>query len=177
MLPNEFIKKMIELCKPLSLSIPVSTTIAQAALESGWGDSGLTTAGNALFGIKAGNDWTGKKYNATTQEVIDGTTITTTATFRAYDSWGQSIIDHDDFLRKNPRYKKVLDAADGLTACDELQNAGYATDPNYARKLKSIIRAYDLTQYDDTQQIKEKQVEILANPGETVHIVIRITSN
>lgn len=66
-----------------------SLTIAQAILESGWGKSGLTVKGNALFGIKAGTSWTGAVYSGKTQECYDGVTFTTvTGLFRAYGSWG-----------------------------------------------------------------------------------------
>lgn len=54
-----------------------SLTIAQAILESGWGKSGLTVKGNALFGIKAGTSWTGAVYSGKTQECYDGVTFTT----------------------------------------------------------------------------------------------------
>lgn len=176
---SAFLERMSELCAPLSLSLFKSVTIAQAALESSWGGSGLTTNANALFGIKAGSGWTGKTYNATTHEVINNTTITTSANFRAYDSWGLSIIDHDSFLRNNSRYRKVLEATTPEEACRELQAAGYATDPFYATKLINIIETYNLKKYDTEEPTlaPEKTVEILANPGETLHIVVKVLSN
>lgn len=189
-----FIGRIVALCEPLSLSVPLSVTIAQAALESAWGESGLTKQGNALFGIKAGANWKGKRYTTKTSEVQNGNTIFTTADFRAYDSWGESIIDHDDFLRRNSRYAAVLAADNGYDAADALQAAGYATDPYYAHKLQSIISQYSLSQYDKIDTPKtppmptqtaettaktpaEKTVEILANPGDTLHIVVRVVSN
>ena len=76
-----------------------SMTIAQAILESGWGKSGLTVKGNALFGIKAGTSWTGAVYSGKTQECYDGVTFTTvTGLFRAYGSWAESVADHSDLL-------------------------------------------------------------------------------
>ena len=76
-----------------------SLTIAQAILESGWGKSGLTVKGNALFGIKAGTSWTGAVYSGKTQECYDGVTFTTvTGLFRAYGSWAESVADHSDLL-------------------------------------------------------------------------------
>ena len=83
-----------------------SLTIAQAILESGWGKSGLTVKGNALFGIKAGTSWTGAVYSGKTQECYDGVTFTTvTGLFRAYGSWAESVADHSDLLSCNTRYK------------------------------------------------------------------------
>lgn len=185
-----FIDKIAALCAPLSLSVPLSVTIAQAALESAWGESGLTKNGNALFGIKAGKSWTGKRYTTRTTEVQNGNTISTTAEFRAYDSWAESIIDHDDFLRRNARYAKVLECDNGYDAADALQAAGYATDPYYAHKLQSIISQYGLSKYDNQETLEtppmptqtaentsEKTVEIMAQAGETLHIIVRVLSN
>ncbi len=187
---QEFIDKIVKLCTPLSLSVPLSVTIAQAALESAWGESGLTKNGNALFGIKAGKTWTGKRYTTKTTEVQNGKTISTTADFRAYDSWAESIIDHDDFLRRNSRYAAVLECDNGYDAADALQAAGYATDPYYAHKLQSIISQYGLLKYDNMEVLEtppmptqpaentsEKTVEIVAHAGETLHIVVRVLSN
>lgn len=187
---QKFIEKIAALCAPLSLSVPLSVTIAQAALESAWGESGLTKNGNALFGIKAGKSWTGKRHTTRTTEVQNGNTISTTADFRAYDSWAESIIDHDDFLRRNSRYAKVLECDNGYDAADALQAAGYATDPYYAHKLQSIISQYGLSKYDNpetletppmpaqtTETTNEKTVEIVAWAGETLHIVVRVLSN
>lgn len=185
-----FINRIATLCEYISLSVPLSVTIAQAALESAWGESGLTKNANALFGIKAGKTWTGKRYTTRTTEVQNGNTISTTADFRAYDSWAESIIDHDDFLRRNSRYAAVLACDNGYDAADALQAAGYATDPYYAHKLQSIISQYGLSKYDNpevlenppmptqtTETTTEKTVEIVARAGETLHIVVRVLSN
>ncbi len=126
-----------------------SLTIAQAILESGWGKSGLTVKGNALFGIKAGTSWTGAVYSGKTQECYDGVTFTTvTGLFRAYGSWAESVADHSDLLSCNARYKAVIGERDYKAACRAIAAAGYATDPKYADKLVQIIEAYALTAYD-----------------------------
>ena len=128
-----------------------SLTIAQAILESGWGKSGLTVKGNALFGIKAGTSWTGAVYSGKTQECYDGVTFTTvTGLFRAYGSWAESVADHSDLLSRNARYKAVIGERDYKAACRAIAAAGYATDPKYADKLVQIIETYALTAYDGT---------------------------
>lgn len=121
-----------------------SITIAQAALESAWGKS---APGNNLFGIK------GSGTTLDTQEFIDGVWVTIKAGFRSYRDWAGSIIDHSDFLVSNPRYAKAGFFAacrdcDSKAAAVSLQQAGYATDPNYAAKLIGMIWQYDLNQYD-----------------------------
>ena len=71
----EFIEKVAALAvadwKKTGVILP-SVTIAQAILESGWGNSALTVKGNALFGIKAGNSWKGKRMSCRTWEIYDG---------------------------------------------------------------------------------------------------------
>lgn len=121
-----------------------SLTIAQAALESGWGNS---APGNMLFGIKAGSSWAGKTQLLWTHENINGVSVKVQDTFRAYDSWEESIIDHAKLLNA-PRYTAVQGNTDYVSACYEVKAAGYATDPLYAQKLIGMIEAYGLDKYD-----------------------------
>lgn len=130
--------------------IPASLIIAQSALESAWGTSGLTKKGNNLFGIK-GKGPAGSCTMPTT-EYVNGKPIKVNAAFRAYNNWGESIADHTKLIlggvswNKN-LYKKVI-GVDGKTAAREIQKAGYATDPKYADKLIAIMEEYNLYQYD-----------------------------
>lgn len=129
--------------------ILASLTLAQAILESGWGVSALSVIGNALFGIKAGASWTGKVYDADTNECYDGKTFEKVrAVFRAYESWADSIRDHSLLLTGNARYSAVVGERDYKAACHAIQAAGYATDPQYAEKLIQIIETNGLTAYD-----------------------------
>ena len=126
-----------------------SVTIAQAILESGWGQSELTIKANALFGIKAGLTWKGKRYSSKTQECYDKVNFTTiTAAFRGYNSWVESIADHTDFILKNSRFKSIIGCKDYKTVCSILQKGTYATAPNYAVSLISIIEQFKLYEYD-----------------------------
>lgn len=147
-----------------------SITIAQGALESAWGLSGLTVKANNLFGIKASNDWTGEVYNVTTWEyaapiydasgklVKEELWYEVVAPFRKYSSWLGSIRDHGDFFtstewRRN-NYRYVVGEKDYRLAAQALLNAGYATDPGYARKLIAIIENYGLDKYDKVPVLK-----------------------
>lgn len=135
-----------------------SLIIAQAILESGWGESALAVKANNLFGIKAGSSWTGKTYNVNTQEYYDGkTAVIVSAYFRVYDNWLDSISDHSNLLQ-NPRYKSVLSATNYKEACEEVYKAGYATDPYYTSKLISLVQNYGLDEYD-----KEAKKETITN--------------
>lgn len=125
-----------------------SVTIAQAILESGWGESGLTKASNNLFGIKAGSGWNGRTIEYPTKEYINGQYVSTTGVFRAYDSMADSVEDHGAFLAHLARYENVIGCMDYHDATQALQEAGYATAPNYAEILCQLIEQYNLTQYD-----------------------------
>lgn len=145
-----------------------SVTIAQAILESGWGQSALAARGNALFGIKAGKSWNGKVYSCKTQECYDGVSFTTeTACFRAYDSWAESIADHGAFLCGLTRYRCAVGETDYRLACAALKAAGYATDPSYDGKLTHLIEAYDLTRFDKQADSSAKK-EYTVQPGDTL---------
>jgi flagellum-specific peptidoglycan hydrolase FlgJ len=140
----------------LRTGVLASITIAQAALESGWG---AAAPGNNLFGIKG----TGQEF--TTQEYENGHFVTVTDGFRVYDSWEGSVIDHGDFLVQNGRYDQAgffdrCTEKDYIGAAQSLQNAGYATDPKYAAKLVGIIQNWGLAQYDVESDIEEVEIDM-----------------
>lgn len=149
-----------------------SVSAAQAILESGWGQSTLAQYPNHnLFGIKAGSDWKGKQVVIATQEYINGHYVTIDATFRKYDSWAESIKDHALFFsetdwRRN-HYQNVIGEEDYKKACFALQAAGYATDPNYASKLITLIESHHLVEWDKEVLTKEKGETTMAK-----HLVI-----
>lgn len=148
---KEFIKKVgaIASTDMKNTGVLASLTIAQAILESGWGTSELTIHGNALFGIKATKSWKGKVYCSKTKECYDGVNmVTEDAVFRAYGSWEESIKDHSAFLKKYKRYENVIGETNYKKACEDVEDAGYATDPDYANKLIKLIEDYDLMVYD-----------------------------
>lgn len=116
--------------------IPAAVSIAQAALETGWGRS---VKGHNYFGIK------GAGQTFTTHEVIDGKRVQLKDNFRAYASLEESFRDYGVFLTTNPRYKKCFNYSnDPKRFAAELQAAGYATDPEYASKLCQIMDKWGL---------------------------------
>lgn len=126
-----------------------SVKIAQAALETGWGSH---IVGNNLYGIKAtGNTtpyWNGDYVTAGTTEYTGGSYNPQQSKFRAYQSISDSIRDHNYLINSLSRYKPVREANTPEDQARALQSSGYATDPNYANKLISIINSYNLKQYD-----------------------------
>ena len=136
-----------------------SLTIAQAILESDWGRSELAINANALFGIKAHTDPTHKKtYTKTTWEYSSGKYIQIEAKFKAYDSWEESIKDRSKYLANRyiggvHIYKDLIGETNYKKACEKIYKAGYATDPNYPKKLIDIIEKYKLNKFDEENTI------------------------
>jgi peptidoglycan hydrolase FlgJ len=125
------------------LGVDPRNLIAQAALETDWGTrvprdaSGRSS--NNLFGMKAGGQWSGASVLAGTQEYRNGGAVSTTGQFRAYDNRAQSFQDYVSLLRGNPRYAAALNTGGDTQAfASALQRGGYATDPQYARKITAI---------------------------------------
>jgi len=124
--------------------MPANYMLGQAALETGWGRREIKAANGApsynLFGIKATGGWKGKVAETVTTEYINGVKQKRVEKFRAYDSYAESFKDFANLIQNNPRYKAVMENVSSVTGyARALQNAGYATDPNYANKLASVI--------------------------------------
>jgi flagellum-specific peptidoglycan hydrolase FlgJ len=126
-------------------NVPASVLIAQAAHESAWGRQ---VKGNAYFGIK-GKSPTGSSTSFKTSEVVAGKSISITDSFRAYKDFSEAADDYGRFLNENSRYSGCFAfSKDPNKFVDVLAQAGYATDPDYARKIKNIIRKYWLADHD-----------------------------
>jgi flagellar protein FlgJ len=126
------------------LGVAPSNLIAQAALETNWGRSlphdGSGHSSNNLFGVKATGSWDGASVQAATGETAaDGTTTSVVAPFRSYADATQSFQDYVSLLRNNPRYAAALNTGtDARAFATGLQRGGYATDPDYARKVSAV---------------------------------------
>lgn len=123
-----------------------SITVAQAILESGWGQSGLSQQAHNLFGIKG--SYNGQYVTMSTREVINGRSVYVNANFRAYPNNSASVADHGRFLNVNSRYANLLGDTNYVSVANKLRQDGYATDPNYASMLINLVRTYNLTQLD-----------------------------
>ena len=124
--------------------IPHHLILAQAALESGWGQRQILTEKGEpsfnLFGVKASSSWKGPVTEITTTEYENGEAKKVKAKFRVYSSYLEALSDYVGLLTRNPRYAAVTNANTAEQGAQALQNAGYATDPNYARKLTGMIQ-------------------------------------
>ncbi|WP_395378710.1 glucosaminidase domain-containing protein [Fructilactobacillus frigidiflavus] len=131
-----------------------SVSIAQAIVESAWGQS---APGNNLYGIKG--DYNGNSTLQNTQEYYNGHYVTIQDRFRAYPDFATSIEDHGRFLAVNSRYANLLYNQDYNYVCQMLQADGYATDPNYSNTLTSIISYNNLNRFDTTLGQPSQPVE------------------
>jgi len=147
---GDFVEKLwpwaMEAAKRLGLK--PQALIAQAALETGWGQHLMRktdgSPSNNLFGIKADKRWGGDRVSVDTLEFEQGVSVKKRAHFRSYDSFRQSFEDYVNFLQSSPRYRGALSAtADTGRYFTALQEAGYATDPEYARKIEAVLVRLD----------------------------------
>ncbi len=125
------------------LGVDPHALLAQAALETGWGKAvPCNAAGECsfnLFGIKAGSQWSGATVNVPTLEFEQGVAVRKMERFRSYDSPADSFSDYARLIRNNPRYQDALGAGANIASfASALQQGGYATDPDYARKLVAV---------------------------------------
>ena len=124
--------------------IPASVTLAQMAYESFWGKSTLATAGNNYFGIKCSSDWlaAGKPYSLHNDDHPN-------EKFCNYATVEESI-DHHSRLLMSDRYKRCrrYSSTDYHNWLVGIKAAGYATAPDYVKKLESMIKRYKLYLFD-----------------------------
>ncbi|MED5607252.1 flagellar assembly peptidoglycan hydrolase FlgJ [Pseudomonas sp. JH-2] len=150
---DDFVATMLPMAERAARRIGVDPRylVAQAALETGWGKKMIAqrdgSSSHNLFGIKSGSSWKGDSARAVTSEYENGRQVKEVASFRAYNSFEQSFQDYVSFLQNNDRYQDALDStARPEQFMKELQRAGYATDPQYARKVSQIARQMQVYQ-------------------------------
>lgn len=142
--------------------ILASVTLAQAILESGWGQSSLAKNGNNLFGMKqnlSGNNWGGSAwdgvnyYRKGTYEYGSSGRYSIKANFRKYSCVEDSIEDHSAYLlnAKNGSKKRYAGLTKTKSYKKQLQiikKGGYATSGSYVSQLCGVISRYHLTKWD-----------------------------
>lgn len=146
---RQFVEKMSHAAEVAAgeSGVPSKLILSQAALESGWGRREIIGPdGNTsfnLFGIKASPNWKGKVVEIVTTEYENGIARKVPQSFRAYDSYAESFADYAKLIGQSRRYSGVVQAATAEEAAHRIQAAGYATDPDYAKKLISIMGYFD----------------------------------
>jgi flagellar protein FlgJ len=146
--PSNFVSAVLPVIQVAAGALGVSPLgmLAQAALETGWGQRMPKTASGAsslnLFGIKADDAWEGPKATATTLEISGGVAKPKRAAFRVYGSIAQSVGDFANLIGSSPRYRAaVADGANPHAYVAGIGKSGYASDPAYAAKLAKLMNS------------------------------------
>ena len=146
--PAEFISALLPFAGNAGkkLNISPKVLLAQAALETGWGKKVTNTADGSsshnLFNIKADKRWEGPTASVDTLEFKDGVAKRENHQFRSYDDFKSSFDDFASFLKNGDRYSGALNnSANSAQFLNGLQDAGYATDPDYASKIQNILKS------------------------------------
>lgn len=149
--PEEFVEKLWPYAERAAekLGVAPEVILSQAALETGWGRFILADQQGSsfnLFNIKA-HRWDGDTVAKNALEYRDGKALHEQSQFRAYDSYQHSFNDYVRFLQTQPRYSQALQhVGDPNAFIEQLHKAGYATDPQYADKIKRIMNSDTLAQ-------------------------------
>lgn len=155
---QEFLNKAIPAATTASSKYGTYTSVmlAQATVESAWGQSGLAQEpNNNLFGIKG--SYNGQSVNMNTGEYGNGGYYTTNAGFRKYPSYTESFEDNGALLRNQMgNYYSGTWVENSNNYAQATQNGlqgKYATDPNYAKTLNSVIATNGFDKYDPVTQV------------------------
>jgi flagellar protein FlgJ len=144
----QFVAQVLPTIRDAARSLGVNPLglLAQAALETGWGQRMPRTADGRsslnLFGVKAGGEWGGARAVADTVEISGGVATQRRTAFRAYGSIEESVNDFASLLASSPRYREAVAAgADAQAYIQGIARSGYATDPEYGDKLNQLLNS------------------------------------
>lgn len=131
-----------------------SAVIAQAILESGWGESKLAAKYHNYFGLKCGTLWRGKSVNLKTQEeYTPGTKTTITDNFRVYDNMEEGIKGYFEFIQLT-RYHNLRGIKDPRHYLEVIRADGYATSSSYVTDTMAVVNQYGLAKYDGAKSVE-----------------------
>src|SRR6202142_4199610 len=146
--PADFVNRMMPPIRRAASALGLNPAglLAQAALETGWGQRMPRNPDGSssfnMFGIKAGDGWTGARAVADSMEVANGVATPKRTAFRAYGSIEESVDDFASMLKNSPRYREAIAAgADAQADIARIGKSGYATDPEYGNKLNQILNS------------------------------------
>lgn len=129
--------------------VPASVSLAQWALESGWGKS-MPPNSNNPFGMKARKGETGPTVTVATKEQrADGSWYTINAPFRKFASMAEAFEEHAKLVGTAPVYAPARAKLPDVDAYVKALGPIYATAKDYATIILSIINKHGLRQYDE----------------------------
>lgn len=142
-----------------------SVMIAQAALESSWGQSDLAQSYNNLMGTKGNTE--GKSVTVRTREDQNGQSVYIDAGFTIYDSWADSLYHYGSLMKNGLSWDPEFYSGTWRENTESYQDATawlqgrYASDTSYAPKLNQTIESFNLTQYDEMETPEHELEEAL----------------
>ncbi len=152
---QEFIEKIANYVEKYAYVYGIlvhSPIIAQAILESGWGESTLASKYHNYFGLKCGSKWTGGSVNLSTKEEYTAGTLTTIKdNFRTYSSMEEGVKGYFDFIQLS-RYQNLRGITDPQKYLETIKADGYATSSSYVKNTMALVTQYSLTKYDTTKE-------------------------
>ena len=126
-----------------------SAIIAQACIESAFGESVLASKYHNYFGMKCGSSWTGSSVNMKTNEEVNGSLISIKDNFRTYATMEDGIKGYFDFI-STPRYDNLKNAVSSRDYLEKIKADGYATSSVYVDTVYNAVEKYNLTRFDVT---------------------------
>lgn len=166
--PQEFVERLKPLAEKAAkaLGIDENMLLAQSALETGWGSKVIVNhngeSSNNLFNIKQGRGWNGDIAQQDALEIDNGVAKIEKSNFRSYDSLAESFNDYVRFIKENNRYANALNNTQTPESyIEHIHAAGYATDPNYADKVKSV--------YNQILRIRDEQSSAPSTPVQDLY--------
>ncbi|MFR3228722.1 MAG: glucosaminidase domain-containing protein [Mediterraneibacter gnavus] len=157
---EEFIQKIAGYVKKYATAYEIkvcSPIIAQAILESGWGESRLAKDYHNYFGLKCGTKWQGKSVNlATWEEYEAGTAMVISDYFRVFDNMEEGVKGYFELLQL-PRYQNLKGITEPGRYLETIWADGYATSSVYVQKNMELIEQYQLMKYDENASGRSAQ--------------------
>lgn len=148
---NEFIEQIAKYVSKYAYVYGIevhSPIIAQAILESDWGESELARKYHNYFGLKCGNSWKGKSVNMATKEEYNVGTLTNIRdNFRVYDSMEDGVKGYFRFINTS-RYANLKGVKNPEEYIKRIKFDGYATSSKYVDNIMRVIRDNKLTRFD-----------------------------
>ena len=157
---EEFIQKIAGYVKKYATAYEIKVCrpiIAQAILESGWGESRLAKDYHNYFGLKCGTKWQGKSVNlATWEEYEAGTAMVISDYFRVFDNMEEGVKGYFELLQL-PRYQNLKGITEPGRYLETIWADGYATSSVYVQKNMELIEQYQLMKYDENASGRSAQ--------------------
>lgn len=167
MTKNEFIKAIAGYVQKYAKQYDImvhSPIIAQAILESGWGESKLSAKYHNYFGLKCGTKWKGPSVNMTTQEEYNPGTLTTIKdNFRVYNDMEEGVRGYFEFIQLQ-RYHNLRGITDPRKYLETIKADGYATSNTYVTNTMKIVDQHNLTQYDGKEATNMNEAQVRQKP-------------